>query len=103
MAAMLYICSALFLLRIESAKHRSAIAGLDKICDIHRHLLDLRVIIAFDVFHCSYIIVSHEIYGDSLSAKAAAPSDPVQVILHVLWEIEVDHKRNLLHIDATGE
>ena len=75
----------------------------DHVSNVRWHLLDLSVVIFLDVLHCTSVVVSDEIDGNSLTAKATAAADAVQIVLHVLWQIVVDDERHLLHINTTGE
>ena len=43
----------------------------------------------------AHIVIRDEVYRDALSAEASTAPDAVQVILHVRWEIVVDHQRHL--------
>ena len=76
---------------------------LDQISNIHWHLLDLSRVELFDVSKVSDIISSQEVDSNSLSSETSGSSDSVDVILSVGWEIEVDDKGNLLHIDTSGK
>lgn len=49
---------------------------LDKISDIHGHLLDGGVVECLNVPQCSLVILSYHVNGYSLSAKATAPTNP---------------------------
>merc|ERR1719367_940066 len=65
------------------------------------HFLDLGVIELFDVLHRSHIGICHKINCDTFSAKAAAASNAVQVVFHVLRKIVVDYEGHLLDVDPT--
>mmetsp|Transcript_22615 Transcript_22615/g.64175 ORF Transcript_22615/g.64175 Transcript_22615/m.64175 type:complete len:435 (+) Transcript_22615:102-1406(+) len=75
----------------------------DEVGDVHGHFLDLRVVVALDVLHRPHVRVRHEVDGDTLPAEAAAAADAVEVVLHVLRQVVVDHQGHLLHVDAARE
>mmetsp|Transcript_22618 Transcript_22618/g.64185 ORF Transcript_22618/g.64185 Transcript_22618/m.64185 type:complete len:253 (+) Transcript_22618:102-860(+) len=75
----------------------------DEVGDVHGHFLDLRVVVALDVLHRPHVRVRHEVDGDTLPAEAAAAADAVEVVLHVLRQVVVDHQGHLLHLDAARE
>jgi len=62
---------------VESISHMQ----LDHVSDIHRHLLDLCVVVFLDVFHYPHIIVCHEVDRHTFASKTSTASDAVQVVL----------------------
>merc|ERR1712172_359126 len=57
---------------------------LDHVGNVHRHLLNLSVIIFLNVLHGSHIIVGHEVDGHTFAAKTTTATNAVQIIFHVL-------------------
>mmetsp|Transcript_17230 Transcript_17230/g.37925 ORF Transcript_17230/g.37925 Transcript_17230/m.37925 type:complete len:209 (+) Transcript_17230:89-715(+) len=85
---------------MTATMQQSRLACSDQVRDVHGHLLDLRVVVLLDVLHGTHVIVCHEVDRDALPAKSAAAPNAVQVVLHVLGEVEVDHQGHLLHIET---
>jgi len=77
--------------------------GLDEVSDIHRHLLDLSVVKLLDLAEGAHVLRREEVDGHALTAKAPTAADAVDVVLAVGGQIVVDHKRDLLDVDATRE
>ena len=51
-------------------------AILDKIGDIHGHLIDLGVVELLNVLQASPVILGDEVDGDTLATKSTATADP---------------------------
>ena len=56
-----------------------------------------------DLTHHAHVIGGDEVDGDTFPAESAATSDAMDVVLPVRWEVVVDDKRDLLHVNTTGE
>merc|ERR1719348_662131 len=70
----------------ESPLLREEKRRLNEICNIHWHLLDLRMVELLDVLHSAYVVVGHEIDRDTFSTKSSRAADAVQVVFHALWQ-----------------
>merc|ERR1719240_1259360 len=88
--------------KVKTLQRRST-ACSDHVSDVHRHLLNLSVVVLLNVLHCSNIIICNKIYGYAFAAKTAAAPNAMQIILHVLRQVKVDDQGHLLYIDATSE
>lgn len=77
--------------------------SLDKISDVHWHLLDLSAVELFDFSHHADILSSDEVNGNTLTSETSTTTDTMDVVLTVGWEIVVDDQGNLLNIDTTGQ
>ena len=51
-------------------------AELDEVSDVHRHLVDARVVELLNVVKCALVFVSHEVDSNALTAKPTATADP---------------------------
>lgn len=76
---------------------------LEKLGDVGWHLLDLGVVELLELAERADVLISDKIDGDSLSSETSGTSDSVNVVLQVLWEIEVDNQRDLMDINSTGQ
>merc|ERR1711865_1288995 len=76
---------------------------LDHASDVHGHFLNLGMIIFLNVLHRPHIVVCHKIDRNTFTPKTTTAANSVQVVLHVLGEIEIDNQGDLLNIDTTGE
>jgi len=76
-------------------------AELDKVSNVHRHLVDLRRVVLLNVAQDTDVVVLHKVDRDTLAAETTRPADAVNVELAVVGEIIVDHEGHLLHVDAT--
>src|SRR6056297_1744415 len=72
------------------ASGRSRPKRLDEIGHVHGHLVDLCVVKLLDFPERADILGSEEVDGDALAAKAAAPTNAVNVVLAVRGQIVVD-------------
>lgn len=77
--------------------------GLDKVSDVHGHLLDLGAVELFDLAHHAHVVGSNEVDGNTLTTETTTTTDAVDVVLAIGGEIVVDDKRNLLDIDTTSK
>mmetsp|Transcript_51302 Transcript_51302/g.116916 ORF Transcript_51302/g.116916 Transcript_51302/m.116916 type:complete len:377 (+) Transcript_51302:70-1200(+) len=77
--------------------------GLDEVRDVHRHLLDLGMVVPLNLLHLPVFRVGHEVDGHSLSPESTTASDTVQVVLQVGGQVVVDHQGHLLHINPTSQ
>lgn len=57
---------------------------LNQISDVHRHLIDLRRVILFDIPQYPYIVRFDEVDGHTLTSKSARPTDTVDVQLTIV-------------------
>merc|ERR1712176_421297 len=76
---------------------------LDHVSNVHWHLLNLCVVVLFDIFHGPNVVVRDKVDCNTLSAETAAAANSMEVIFHILGEVKVDDQRHLLHIDAARE
>lgn len=76
---------------------------LDKIGDVHWHLLDLSAVELLDFSHHADILSGDEVDGNTLTSETSTTTDTMDVVLTVGWEIVVDDQRNLLNVDTTGQ
>lgn len=76
---------------------------LDKVGDVHGHLLDLRAVELLNLAHHADVVSGNEVDGNTLTAETATTTDAVDVVLAVGGEIVVDDQGNLLDVDATGK
>lgn len=51
----------------------------------------------------AFVILGHEVYGHTLPPKSSTSSNTMEIVLGLSWQIVVDNKRDLLHIDTTGQ
>lgn len=93
----------LTLFREKGAKVDFWRSGLDKIGNVHGHLLDLGAVELLNLTHHADIIGGDEVDGNTLSAETTTTTDTVDVVLPVGGEIVVDDQGNLLDIDTTGQ
>ena len=91
------------LTRLTSQLSVIVLMHLDHVSDVHWHFLNLGVVILFNVLHRPHIVVGHEVDRNTLTTKTTTASNPVQVVLHILGEIEIDDQRDMLNIDATSK
>lgn len=84
---------------LNDAVHKAA--ELDKVGNIHRHLVDLRRVVLLNVTQDTNVVVLHKVDRDTLAAETTRPADTVNVQLAVVGKIVVDHQGYLLHVDAT--
>lgn len=70
---------------------------------VHRHLFDLSAVELLDLTHHPNIISSDEVDGNTFTSETTAATDAMNVVLAIGGKIIVDDKRNLLHIDPTGQ
>merc|ERR1719291_647232 len=71
----------------------------NEVGDVHRHLIDLGIVELLDLAQRTNVLGCEEVDGNTLTAKSSAPTDSVDVVLTVRWQIIVDHQRDLLHIN----
>merc|ERR1719498_1967056 len=86
--------------RINASRYETS---LKQIGDVHRHLLDLRVVVALQVLERPHALRRHEVDGHTLTPETTAAPDAVEVVLQRPGQVEVDHKGHLLHIDAARQ
>jgi len=77
--------------------------SLDQVGNVHRHLLDLGVVVLFDVTHGAHVVVGDEVDSDTLTSETTGTTDSVQVVLDVRRQVVVDDQGDLLDIDTTGQ
>merc|ERR1712217_475390 len=65
----------------------------DQVCDVHGHLLNLRVVKPLDIFHCPHIIVGNEVNRYTFSTKSTTATDAMQVVLRIGRQVKIDHER----------
>merc|ERR1719438_293534 len=75
---------------------------LNKVSNIHRHLIDLGGIVLLNITQDPDVIVLHEVDGYTLATESARSSDSMDVQLSVVWQVVVDHQRDLLDINTPG-
>lgn len=76
---------------------------LDKVGDVHGHLLDLGTVELLNLTHHANIIGGDKVDGNALSAETTTTTDTVDVVLAVGGKIVVDDQGDLLDIDTTGQ
>lgn len=76
---------------------------LDKVYDIARHFIDLRVVECFNVSQITHISRSDEVDRYTLSTETSRTADTMDVVLTVGWEVVIDDKRDLLDINTAGK
>ncbi len=69
---------------------------------IHGHLVDLCTVILFDVSQDSDVVIHHEIDGHTLATEATRAANSVNVQLTIVRQVVVDHKWDLLHVNAAS-
>jgi len=77
--------------------------GLDKVGNVHGHLLDLSAVELLDLSHHADILSGNEVNRDTLSAETTAATNAVDVVLAVGGQIIVDDQRDLLNVNATSQ
>merc|ERR1719250_67234 len=75
--------------------------ALDKVSNIHRHLIYLGGVVLFNITQDSDVVILHEVDGHTFSAKPARSADSVDVELPVVGEIIVDYQGDLLNINSS--
>lgn len=75
--------------------------NLNQIGHVHRHFVDLRRVVLFNVAQNSNVVALHEVDRHTLAAKPTRSADAVNVQLTIVRQIVVDDERNLLDVDAT--
>jgi len=65
-------------------------ANLDEVCDVHRHLVNLRVVELLNGTEGSDIVLRKEVDRDALTTETAGTTDSVDVVLEVGGQIVVD-------------
>ena len=76
---------------------------LDKVGNIHWHLLDLGVVEGFNVLKVALIVSGEEVDGNALTTETSTTTNSVDIVLTVCWEVVVDNKGHLLDVDTTGK
>ena len=80
-----------------------------ELCDVEAlvdHLgdgADLRAELVLDSVQGEVVVVRNEVEGDAEVAKAAGPTDAVEVGLSHLGEVKVDDDVDCLDVDTAGE
>merc|ERR1712224_615043 len=64
-------------------------ANSNHVGNIHGHLLNLCVIVLLDVLHGPHVIIGHKVDRHTFTTKTTAPPNPIQVVPHVLRQIEI--------------
>mmetsp|Transcript_46371 Transcript_46371/g.91479 ORF Transcript_46371/g.91479 Transcript_46371/m.91479 type:complete len:468 (-) Transcript_46371:756-2159(-) len=76
---------------------------LQEFRDVHRHLLDLSLVVLLNVLHQLLVVCCDEVDGDSLTTETSATADSMQVVLDRRRQVVVDDQGNLLDIDSSGK
>lgn len=76
--------------------------NLDHVRDIHRHFLNLCVVVLLDVLHDPNVVVGDKVDGHTLSSETTTSTDTMEVVFQVTRQIVVDNQRDLLDIDTTS-
>lgn len=76
---------------------------LDKVGDVHGHLLDLGVVELLDFPQHRDVLGGNKVDRNTLSAESTTSTDSVDVVLLARGQVVVDNERNLLNIDTSGE
>ena len=63
--------------------------------DVGRELLDDSVVEPLNILEHVLVIARHEVDGNTLASKPPAATDPVQVVLWLLRQVEVDDQGHL--------
>jgi hypothetical protein len=71
--------------------------------EISWHLIDLRVVVILDLLKEASVTGQNEVDGCSLSSETTSTADSVDVVLLLLWQLEIDDKTDLLDINTTGK
>jgi len=79
------------------------VQNLDKVSNIHWHLLDLGGIELLDLTHHTNIISGNKVDCNTFSSKTTTTTDSVNVVFAVGGKVVVDNQRDLLYIDTTGQ
>src|SRR3989338_1126448 len=80
-----------------------SISLLDEISDGAWHLFNLGGVKLLELSESGNVITGGEVDRNSLATKTARPTNTMDVVLEVAWQVIVDDQRDLLHIDTTGE
>lgn len=76
---------------------------LDKVGNIHGHLVDLCVIMLLDVSHHALVVLCYKVDCHSLPTESAGSTNPMDVVLPVTGKVIIDDKGDLLHINTTSQ
>lgn len=76
---------------------------VQRLVDVPGDGLDLGSELLLDPVQGEPVVVGDQVDGHAQVTEPAAPSDPVQVRLGHLGEVEVDHHVHGLNVDAAGE
>lgn len=71
--------------------------------EIRGHLIDLRVVVILDLLEESGVARQHEVDGGTFLTETTSAADSVNVVLLLLWQLEVDDETDLLDVDSTSE
>lgn len=63
---------------------------LNKISDIHGHLINLRGVVLFNIAENSDIVALHKVDRDTLTAETTRTADTMNVQLSIVGQIVVD-------------
>ena len=69
--------------------HLPAGGGLDEVGNVHRHLVNLRVVKLLNVLEVPLVVVCHKVDSHSLPAETAAATNPAQQQQHVSVKVTV--------------
>lgn len=67
------------------------------------HFVNLGVVMVLNVLEETGILGEHEVNRSSLSSESTSSTDSVDVVLLLDWQLVVDDKTDLLHIDTSGK
>lgn len=70
--------------------------------EVHRQLIDLRVVVRLDLMQHLHVLLRHEVDRNTLTAVAATATDAVQVVLLVRRQVEVDDDVYVVHVNTTS-
>lgn len=84
-------------------QQRPNLLPLEKVGDVSGHLVDLGVVISFQLSHRVEVILGDEIDGNTLSSETTRTPDSVDVLLEVARKIIVNNQRYTMDINTTSE
>ena len=73
----------------------------EQIVNIHRHFIDFCRVVLLNIPEDAYILIRHEVYGDTSSIETARSTDSMDVELTRGGQVEADNETNLLHVKSS--
>lgn len=81
----------------------ASLAQLNQFGNVGWHLLNLSIVVLFDLLQHGNVLLGDEIDGNTLATETAGTTNAMQVVGLVDGEVVVDDDGNLLDIDTTSE